>query len=41
MILKAIWECTLCGWEGETKDLEINEDGHKVCPKCHRRGGLE
>ena len=35
------WECTLCGWEGRTDDLAINEEGHKVCPKCHRRGGLE
>ena len=41
MILKAAWVCTLCGWEGETKDLVNNEEGHKVCPICHKRGGLE
>lgn len=40
-MLKAIWECTLCGWEGETGALATDEDGHKVCPICHKRGGLE
>lgn len=41
MALKAIWTCTLCGWDGETDALVFDEDGHRVCPVCHRRGGLE
>lgn len=38
---KQFLECTLCGWEGETEKLETNDDGDKVCPVCHKRGGLE
>lgn len=34
------WFCG-CGWEGETKDLETNDEGQKVCPNCHGRKELE
>lgn len=40
-MLKAIWTCTLCGWSGETDQLEETEAGRKVCPKCHERDNLE
>lgn len=40
-MLEAKWDCTLCGWKGDTADLVNDEKGHKVCPACLKREGLE
>ena len=40
-MLKTKWVCSLCGWEGTADELEDNEKWKKVCPNCHKIGGLE
>lgn len=40
-MLIAKWRCASCGWEGDTADLINDKEGHKVCPRCKERKGLE